>query len=452
MDKQTTFSELSHLHEAQWKALEATEKYRYVLYGGSMGSGKSYWLRWVMVWWLLKLAAETKLPGIRAGLFCEDYGSLNDRHISKIKTEFPQGLGTYNEQRHEFQLHPHLGGGIIAFRNLDDPTKYLSSEFAIIGVDELIKEPKSTFDILRTRLRWTGIPKTRFMAATNPGEGWVKQYWVEKNFPPEESEVSEFFYVKALPSDNPALPKEYFDQLSALPDVEKRAFLEGDWSAFERAMDDEGYYPLLSSSELANAFIDEPIHAGDSVISIDPAAGGDNSSIVVKSATCIQILFNQKTKDIMSLVPLTIGYSKSYGNLKMILQDKTGVGEGLLARLKELKRDLGVPVKGVAFSESPADKKMFDNKKSELYWDLRDWILRGGKLVRDDGWNEFLTVKFKRTSDGKIKIMPKDEMRRRGLKSPNCVDAAVVAMGAPKHFYIPSQRPFYDRSEQIWRG
>lgn len=416
-----------------------------------MGSGKSYWLRWAGIYWLLRFAAETKIPGIRAGLFCEDYTALNDRHISKIKVEFPADLGIYNEQRHEFQLHPRFGSGVLAFRNLDDPSKYLSSEFAWVGVDELVKNSKSTFDILRTRLRWPGVLRPRFCGATNPGEGWVKQYFIERNFPSSENEGVEFGYVSALPKDNPYLPQEYFDSLSSLPEAERKAFLEGDWSAFERNQDDDGYYPLLSSSELNNAYVDDPIHAGDSVLCIDPAAGGDESTIVLASDICQQILFKQKTKDPLTLVSQTISFLQSYSTIRFILIDKTGVGEGVYARLKELIKD--IPVRGVSFAESPEDKRMFDNKKAEMYWLERKWILTGGKLVGHEGWNEFMSVKYKPTSDGKINIEGKESLRRRGFKSPNCVDAAVLRWAAPRKIRERlTGVPFRDRINDIWRG
>jgi hypothetical protein len=66
---------------------------------------------------------------------------------------------------------------VIAFRNLDDVSKYKSAEFAAIGVDELTQNTEDIFIFLRTRLRWTGVDNTRFLAATNPdgiGYLWVK--------------------------------------------------------------------------------------------------------------------------------------------------------------------------------------------------------------------------------------------------------------------------------------
>ena len=452
-EKIVSFKDLSHFTDKQWQATEATEQFRFVLYGGSMGAGKSYWLRWNCVYWLLKMAAEYKTPGIRAALFCEDYGALNDRHISKIKTEFSESLGTYNEQRHEFTLHPRFGGGVLSFRNLDDPSKYLSSEFAIIAVDELVKNPRSSFDILRTRLRWPGIPRTLFFAATNPGEGWVKQYFIEKNFPESEQEVKEFAYVSALPKDNPYLPPEYFKSLESLPEAERQAYLNGDWSAFERNMDDDGYYPLLSSTELANAFVDSPIHIGHCVLMVDPAAGGDNTAIVIQSSTCKQVIFNQKTRDPLSVIPEVIKCFSMFEHIDIVYIDKTGVGEGVCARMKELKDAIPAKVVGVAFAMSPSNNQIFENLKSELYWKEREWILKGGKLLRDEAWNEFTTIRWKRTTDGKIKMQSKDEMRRAGFRSPNVVDASVLGNMAPRNLNRQvAKLPFHDRIKDFWKG
>ena len=77
---------------------------------------------------------------------------------------------------------------MIAFRNLDDPSKYMSSEYAMIAVDEVNKNRERTFHILRGSLRWPGFADTRFIGACNPDPGWVRAYWIEKNPPELEAE------------------------------------------------------------------------------------------------------------------------------------------------------------------------------------------------------------------------------------------------------------------------
>lgn len=221
----------------QKEAEEAVDKYDYVFYGGSAGPGKSYFLRKYPIKFLVEYCFLTLgLKGVRAGLFCEDYPALHDRHLAKIKYEFPEWLGTYKAQQHEFVLSENFGAGVIAFRNLDDPSKYLSSEFALIEVDELTKNTKETFDFLRLRKRWPGIERTKFVGASNPGgigHDWVKQLWIDNNHPSEETEKEQFHFIKALPQDNKYLPQSYYNTLGALPEKLRKAYRDGNWDVFE---------------------------------------------------------------------------------------------------------------------------------------------------------------------------------------------------------------------------
>jgi phage terminase large subunit len=220
----------------QQEFLETIAEKRFVLYGGAMGGGKSYVLRWWLVTYLLQLHAEG-VDGVSVGLFCEDYPALEDRHIHRIMAEFPPELGELRRgATREFRLREDLGGGRILLRNLDDPAKYQSTEFAAIAVDELTKNERRTFDLLRTRLRWPGVALPRFAAATNPGgigHGWVKQLWIDGKFPKElEPLAREFAFVRARAEDNPHLTEGYYEDLKTLPPDLAKAYAEGSWDIF----------------------------------------------------------------------------------------------------------------------------------------------------------------------------------------------------------------------------
>lgn len=167
---------------------------------------------------------------------CEDYPSLDDRQISKIRFEFPSWLGRLKlGDSREFVLNEEHGGGVISLRNLDDPSKYLSAEFAAIGVDELTRNEVGIFNFLRMRLRWPGVDRPLFGGATNPGgkgHQWVKDYWITKKFPPEFHEqglAKEFHFIQALPSENPHLSEQYYKDLATLPEKMRTAYLKGRW-------------------------------------------------------------------------------------------------------------------------------------------------------------------------------------------------------------------------------
>jgi len=201
-----------------------------------MGGGKSYLLRWGALAYLLYLHLKTGIRDIPVGLFSEDYPTLKDRQISRIEREFPKWLGELKDNKIDglaFFIAPEYGSGKILLRNLDDPSKYMSTEFAGEFVEELTRNTAQTFMDLRNRLRYPGVDEVKFMGATNPGgvgHGWVRKYFIDKNS--GDLEQNRFFYVHANAYDNEYISKEYIKQLESLPEQQRKAFLEGSWDIF----------------------------------------------------------------------------------------------------------------------------------------------------------------------------------------------------------------------------
>lgn len=192
-------------------------------------------LRWGSLYRVIRWAMAG-LPGVRVGIFSEDYPTLQDRQISKIEREFPRWLGELKSTQVDglgFYVAEEYGSGVILLRNLDDPHKYVGGEFAGAAVEELTRIEKATFDALRGSIRWPGITDTFFWAATNPlgiGLQWVRQLWIEQDFPPEMKALApQFHFIKALPTDNPYLTEDYWTDLRSQPPHIQRAWIEGDW-------------------------------------------------------------------------------------------------------------------------------------------------------------------------------------------------------------------------------
>lgn len=243
-------TQIAKFHPRQMAAAHVFDKPtgRYILYGGAMGGGKSYWLRWMCARYLILLYFKRKLRYVQAMLACEDYPALKDRQIVKIEREFPAWLGrSYTDHKvygRSFILNPRLGSGVVCLRNLDDASKYASSEFALIAVDELTKNLFPVFNDLRTRNRWKNLPdeECKFIAGTNPGSighGWVKNLWIKRSFPeefrPPVSPVDYrpmFHFIPSKADDNPSLDPSYWSMLSTLPKALRKAFRDGDWDTF----------------------------------------------------------------------------------------------------------------------------------------------------------------------------------------------------------------------------
>jgi hypothetical protein len=225
----------------QLEAFSATLTSQFLLYGGAMGGGKSYFLRWWAIREAMRLFGKYGVRGARIGLFSKDYPTLRDRQISKIKFEIPESVGKIsNSQTDGFNLvvAPEYGGGTVALRNLDAVEKYNSAEFAGIAVEELTENPENIFHELRKRIRWPGVPADdmHFVAAANPGgigHAWVKKLWIDEDFPPEmEMYRKKFAYVPAKAQDNPHLDAKYYEQLLSLPEEMRKAYAEGSWDIF----------------------------------------------------------------------------------------------------------------------------------------------------------------------------------------------------------------------------
>lgn len=235
---------------------------KYLLFGGALAGGKSYLLRWYGLRQLLKFGSR----GIPATvmLCAESYPVLQQRQVDRAKLEFPSWIGEFKGKNAEgeFKLFDQYGGGKMIFRNLDDPQKYRSVEFATCLVDELTLNPYPVFEELRQRLRWPGIPdhECQFVAGSNPtgiGMSWVKQFFVDRNLPKEFSSANgsttyadQFAFIRSLAVDNPYIPAEYEAQMSTYPEEIQKALRYGRWDVFagqafpEITMETHGLAPL----------------------------------------------------------------------------------------------------------------------------------------------------------------------------------------------------------------
>jgi phage terminase large subunit len=102
--------------------------------------------------------------------------------------------------------------------------------------------------------------------------------------------------------------------------------------------------------------------------------------------------------------------------------DVIGLGAGVVDRLRELQ----LPVRGINVGESPSsDTGRYMRLRDELWFKARDWFDSRAVLIPDDPGliSELVQPKYKIESTGKIKVESKDDMKKRGIKSPNKADA-----------------------------
>jgi len=126
----------------------------------------------------------------------------------------------------------------------------------------------------------------------------------------------------------------------------------------------------------------------------------------------------------------SVGYIRQYASgARIIRVDEIGVGAGVVDQAKQE----GLPVVGINVQTKATKPEKFFNLRSELYWNLREMLdpenPNAIALPPDDTLAAQLSsIKYKIVdSGGKIKVESKDEMRARGLKSPDRADALALA-------------------------
>lgn len=187
----------------------------------------------------------------------------------------------------------------------------------------------------------------------------------------------------------------------------------------EGTIDSKGWLSLLTDTELERAFVEDDVFLGDKRLGVDVAGGGRNySSIILRGYNLAKKVYKENQPDTMSFVGTIVTTAKEMGvKDEDIFIDKVGIGKGAYDRAREL-RDR---VQGISGSSTPSELR-FANLRAEMYWRLREWILHGGKLLKDSDWYELSSIKYKIDSSGKLKIMSKEKMLKEGIDSPDVAD------------------------------
>ena len=134
--------------------------------------------------------------------------------------------------------------------------------------------------------------------------------------------------------------------------------------------------------------------------------------------------------------------------------DVIGWGAGTYDMLKDLTP---IPILPINVAESAGDPDRFMRLRDELWWNLRERFQAGTISIPDDDEliGELSTIKynFSKTSKEKIKIESKQELRDRGLSSPNKADALCLSEFAARFVSPRALMPkTYRRQVSAWVG
>lgn len=197
----------------------------------------------------------------------------------------------------------------------------------------------------------------------------------------------------------------------------------------ENAIDSKGWLPLITMSEIERAIVDQDYILPNRRLGADIAGGGRNYSVLVaRGYNVAKKLYKENEKDTMVFAGHVINYARDLEvKDEDIFMDAVGIGRGASDRVREQKGK----AQGVLAGQEAQEKSKFSNLRAEMYWRAREWILNGGKLLRDEDWNQLIEIKYKVDSSGRIKIMSKEEMLKEGIDSPDVADAFILTFARP---------------------
>jgi len=281
----------------------------------------------------------------------------------------------------------------------------------------------------------SGIPEEVFNAAQGSMSGESATTILTGNptrttgfFYDTHNRLSEFwktFHISAF--DSPRVSKEF---------VEEVKFKCGEDSN-EYRIRVLGEFPTTDDNTILGRDLVEPSVYRDVALDtnspiiwgLDPARfGDDRTALIVRQGNVVSEVEFWRNLDLMQTCgAVKAKYDSTSLKPSIICIDSIGVGGGVVDRLREL----GLPVVGVNVSETPSVGN-YRNLRAELWFRLKDWLLqRACKLPKNDQLiSELCSVRYLYTSTGKAQVESKEEMKKRGLRSPDLADALVLTFAA----------------------
>ena len=387
------------------------------------GVGKSTGGSWAMLWYLL-----TRYP-VKVVVTAPTSSQLYDALFAELKRwvkELPPAVQELLDVKQErIELRASATEAFISARTSraeqPEALQGVHSDNVMLVADEASGVPEQVFEAAAgsmsghnavTILFGNPVRSSGFFFDTHNrlrGEWWTKRVSCE---------------------DSKRVSKEYIEEMKSRYGEDSNAFRIRVLGEFPRS-DDDTIIPmeLLESAKNRDVTFNPD---GEVTWGLDVARFGSDSSVLCKrKVNVVTDLTRWRNLDLMQLTGAVVAQYEGTDFKERpseILVDSIGLGAGVVDRLREL----GLPARGINVSESPALGQTYLNLRAELWHKAKAWLeKRDCKLPNnEDLIAELATVRYQFTSNGKIKIESKDDIRRRGMKSPDMADAFVLTFAS----------------------
>jgi hypothetical protein len=164
----------------------------------------------------------------------------------------------------------------------------------------------------------------------------------------------------------------------------------------------------------------EPVQLG-----VDVARFGSSETVIVlRKGPVARVIHAEAGQDTMQTTGAVIQAMRNSG-ADIAKVDDVGVGGGVLDRLKEQR----ISALGVGAGRAPTDPRRFANARAECYWYLRELFEKGEITIDPDDEvlaEQLCSIRYSLNSRGLIQIESKEDMRARGVASPDRADGLML--------------------------
>jgi hypothetical protein len=388
------------------------------------GVGKSTGASWAMLWYLL-----TRYP-VKIVVTAPTSSQLYDALFAEVKRwvkALPPALAELLEAKQErIELRSSPTEAFISARTSraeqPEALQGIHSDNVMLIADEASGVPEQVFEAAAGSM--SGHAATTILLG-NPVRSSGFFYDTHHRL------ASEWWTRRVSCADSPRVSPAYLAEMQSRYGEESNAYRVRVLGEFPRS-DDDTIIPM----ELLEAAIHRDVARSDvaqTVWGLDVARFGSDSSALCKRAgnAVLEPVRRWRGLDLMQLTGAVVAEYEALTHEERpveILVDSIGLGAGVVDRLRELN----LPARGINVSESPAMGGTYRNLRAELWYKAKAWFeKRDCKLPKDEQLvSELATVRYKFSSNGKTQVEGKDEIRRRGLASPDLADAFVLTFAS----------------------
>lgn len=237
--------------------------------------------------------------------------------------------------------------------------------------------------------------------------------------------------------DSPLVTPEYAERLKKKYREDSDVYRVRVLGEFPKS-DPDSLIPLEWVERALMKEIGKQIDGGVLKIGADIARFGNDETVIAGQINNVQIAPLQiySKQDTMQTAGRILAHAREWASRfhcesVQINIDDSGVGGGVTDRLNELRdeRQHNFRIVAVNNGERAFEDEKYENKGTENWHRMRD-LLEFDELVLledEDMVGQLATRKFKMTSRGRIALERKEDMKKRGLMSPDRADAIILA-------------------------